>query len=126
MSVISGINGTLHVGASELLEVQEWKLTRKVAGQQYASNNTNGFKKAVAGVKSGTVEFKGIYDPSIPPDDFFDVGDLVTVKGYVDATNFYTIPMLVEELDLTVDFDEGKIVEWSAKGPTNGAWTEPT
>jgi hypothetical protein len=125
MGAASGQYGTVHIGSSELLEVQSWKFSRKAAVHQYASNTTGGHKKTVTGVKSGSGSISGAYDPDDPVDDHIEEGDSVTAKLYTTATKYYTVPMVIENLDLEVDLDEGDIIGWEASFVADGAWTKP-
>lgn len=114
------------MGSSELLEIWGWKLTREAALHRRATNATGGYKRTVAGTKSGSGTIEGDYDPAAPVEDHIREGDSVTLKLYTTATKFYLVPALIENIELTVDLDEGEIVAWTASFMTNGAWTEPT
>jgi len=126
MAVASGKYGNFKIGSTTVVECMNWKLGRKAAVHQYASNSTNGFKAAVAGVRSGTLSFEGKIDHASPIENFVYEGQSITFRGYIDGTNYYTIPCVVESLDVEVDFDEGDINKWSVSAVTNGAWTVPT
>lgn len=122
MSVRSGQFGTVAIGSSELVEVLNWKFSRKVTVHQSNTNTDGGYKKATAGPKSGTVQFSGEVDMDDMPDDHFEEGDSIVFKGYVNATQYYLIPCVVESLDIEVDIDDGKPVSWSCSATTNGQW----
>jgi hypothetical protein len=126
MAVISGVAGSVQIGSSALVECTGWTFNKKVSVHKYASCATGGFKAAVPGVKDGSGSISGKYDDADPIEDAIDVGDSVTLKLYVDADDFYSVPSVIESLDLTVDIDEGEIVGWEAGFQTNGAWTNPT
>jgi len=120
MAVGSGQYGTFHVGASELLEVNNWKLTRKAAIHEYATNNTEGYKKTVAGTKSGSGSVSGIYDGQCSD---LTPGDDVAVKLYYSAAGSFDIDVTVESFDVEVDIDDGAPVSWECSFITDGDWS---
>lgn len=122
---VSGQYGTVHVGSSEVIEVTGWTFSRKANVHQYASNTSNGYKRAVAGTKSGSGNVSGRYDPTNPPEDSFGEGDEVTLKLYTTATKFFQVPSVIENVDYECDMDEGEIVSWEASFVADGEWTEP-
>ena len=126
MATISGKNGKVMVGEATVADVTHWMLTTTSNNPAYASSATGGFKKRVAGVKdaAGTIAFK--LDPAAPITDDFDEGSAVTLLLYIDATNFYTVPALIDSMRLEVDIDNGDIVGGVAQFSANGAWTKPT
>jgi len=122
MAAVSGQYGTVHIGSSELLEVNFWSMSRKTNVHQYATNNTSGHKKTVAGTKSGSGTIRGVYDPDDPPDDHFVDGDDVTLKLYTTAAKYIEADSTIENLDYEVEIDEGEVVGWEAGFVTDGAW----
>lgn len=125
MAAISGKFGNVKIGSTALFELTKWTFTRKVAVHKYASNATNGFKKAVAGVKDGSGSLGGEYDSSNRIDTQIDVGDSVTLLLYTTASQYYTVPSMISELTFNVDLMEGEIVNWEGNYETDGEWTEP-
>jgi hypothetical protein len=55
----------------------------------------------------------------------FDVGTLLTLKLYLTALGFYTVPAIIDSLRFQVDIDTGDFVSYTADFSTNGAWTNP-
>lgn len=122
---VSGQFGTVEIGASDLVECTGWKFSRKANVHQYASNTSAGYKRAVAGTKSGSGTISGKYSSADPIDDHFEEGDEVTLKLYTTASAYYSVPAVIESIDFEVDMDEGDIVSWEAAFTADGAWTLP-
>lgn len=125
MAVVSGQFGTIHIGASELLEVSGWTLNKRAAIHQYSTNTTNGYKKTVAGIKSGSGRLTGYLDSADLADQYIEVGIGATAKLYIDASQFYTVPLMIESFDVTVDIEDGEPLSFESGFVTNGAWTNP-
>ena len=126
MSVVSGKDGKVMIGAAAIADVTKWTL-RTVAGNvAYSSSSTGGFRRRVGGVKdgSGTIAFK--LDVADPITDLLDEGDMVTLLLYLDGTRHYTVPALVDALQWEVDIDRGEIVGGVAEFSIDGAWTKPS
>lgn len=123
MAVASGQYGTIKIGSSALVECMGWTWTRTVADHAYASCNTSGFKKRVAGTKDHSGTMNGKMDLAVEMEDYFDEGDLVTLNLYVNTTDYYIVPAMITELTVEVDIDEGDIIPWSASFGGNGAWS---
>lgn len=121
MAAISGINGKILVGASQLVECNGWTLNRSAVLHAYSSCATGGYKKRVAGVKDSSGSLKGLFDPDNFIDDYFGIGDSVTLNLYVNSSDYYIVPSLIESLDIETDQDEGALVPWSATYGGNGA-----
>jgi len=112
---------TLTAGA-ELVECTGWTLDRKVAAHRYASNTSNGYKRAVAGVKSADGTAKGMYDPA---DAFWSKiaeGTDIWLRLYVDPDRFFMVRAMVESLKINEDFNEGDVVSWDMSFVSNGRW----
>lgn len=128
MAVISGKNGKVNDGTSDIVEVTGWTLHTESNNVAYASSSTAGYRKRVAGVRDGGGRVEGKLDATASSaiTDVLDVGDELTLKLYVDATHFYSVPAVIDTLDVEVDVDTGQPVGWRGEFSTNGAWTEPT
>lgn len=122
---VSGQRGTVQIGSSDLVETKGWKFSRKANVHTYASNTSAGYKRAVAGTKSGSGTISGAYDATDPIDDHFEEGDEVTLKLYTTASAYYSVPAVIESIDFEVDMDEGDIVSWEAAFVADGAWALP-
>lgn len=122
---VSGQYGDVKIGATQVCEVCKWSFTPKANNPSYASNKTGGYKARVAGIKDGSGSIEGKYDPANPIMATLDVGTLVTLKLYLTATVFYSVPSIIDSLKIDVDLDTGDFVSFTADFSTNGAWTNP-
>lgn len=122
---VSGQFGDVKIGATQVCEVCKWGFTPKANNPSYASNKTAGYKARVAGIKDGSGSIEGKYDPANPIMSTLDVGTLVTLKLYLTATVFYSVPSIIDSLKIDVDLDTGDFVSFTADFSTNGAWTNP-
>jgi len=121
MSVISGKDGTLHLGDAEVTQVTNWRIEKTSAGKAYTANDTGGSRKRVAGVKdcSGRFEIKATDSTNVPVEE----GDSVTLRLHVDdsGANYYDVPAIVDAVRAHVDISEGKtiayVVTFSGNGP---------
>jgi hypothetical protein len=126
MATLSGKAGKVMIGVAELAEITRWTLTTVSNNPAYASSGTAGYKRRVAGVKdaSGMISFK--LDPADAITADLNEGDSVTLLLYLDGSHFYSVPALVDSLQLEVDIDSGDIVGGTAEFSANGAWSKPT
>ena len=124
MAVESGKDGKVLIGGTPVADITRWEFHKTAGVRKYASSSTAGFRKAVAGVKDGqgTIEFKwdaGAASPLVE-------GSGVTLLLYTNASEFFSVPAVIDNFRLSVDIDSGDISSVTATFETNGAWTEPT
>lgn len=122
----SGKLGKVLIGASPIAEVTGWSFKPSSNNSAWGSSDSNGFKKRVAGVKDGSGSIEGKYDVGSPFFGSLDVGSNVTLLLYVNGTDFYTVPSIIDSYDLTVDINDGEVTGFSADFSTNGEWTNPS
>lgn len=123
MAAISGQYALVKIGASSVAECQGFTWTRTCILHAYASCATGGFKKRVAGTRDGNGSINGVFNPDDAPEDYFDEGDAVTLLLYVDASSYYSVPAVIENLEISADIDDGAIMPWSASWGQNGAYS---
>ena len=125
MPMLSGQDGKIIADSVEVANITRWKFETKSNTLAYASSATGGFRERLPGVRhgSGTVLFV-LSDAAPVPDQLAD-GDQVTLKLYVDADSFYSVPAVIETLSLDVNVDTGNPVDGQFKFATAGAWTLP-
>jgi hypothetical protein len=126
MSVISGKEGKVLIGATTLADITGWTLRTVSHNPAYASSATAGHRKRVSGVKdaTGSIAFKlNLADPIT--DDFAE-GSAVTLLLHLDATRFYSVPAVIDALRLEVDIDRGEVIGGTAEFSADGAWTKPS
>lgn len=124
MAIESGKDGKILIGATPIADITSWELDKEVRTSRYASSSTGGFKKTVAGVKQGhgTIEFKwdsALASPIVE-------GTSVTLKLYLNTSEFFTVPAIIRSFRVKVDIDTGDVTSGVSQFETDGAWTEPT
>lgn len=125
MATFSGKDGKVRIGSAEVAEITRWTFRTAAANASYASSATGGFRRRVGGVRegSGTIAFK--LDPADPITDHLNEGQSVTLLLHLDAARYYSVPAVIDALELEVDIDRGEIVGGRAEFSTDGAWTPP-
>jgi hypothetical protein len=126
MATISGKNGKVLIGSTALAEITDWTFHTTSVNHAYASSSTGGYRQRVAGVKDGggSIGFK--LDPADPITDDFDEGSSVTLLLYIDATHFYSVPAVMDSIQLAVDISSGDVLGGTAMFSANGPWTKPS
>lgn len=120
---ISGQYAAAKIGSSCVAECNGWSLDRECTVHQFGTCQypSDGGTGAIAGRRKHSGTIKGLYDPTNKVDDYFEEGDTVTLKCYVDATHYYTGSAVIEKLSIPdVDITDGAPVEWNATFKANG------
>jgi len=120
MAVLSGKNGTLYLGTSEVTPVSNWRLVSTSTNPDYAANDTGGWKKRAAGVRdaAGSFEVKVTDNQNCPVEE----GDMPTLKLHLDQTgnNYYEVPAVIDKISVDVDINRGEIVAYAIDFSGNG------
>jgi hypothetical protein len=125
MSLFTGDDGKVQVGGATLADITAWTFQTSAHHHSYASNATAGFRHTICGARHGQGRFAFRLDPASPLTNQFDEGSLVTLKLYLDATRLFTVPAVIESIEMQVDIDGGQVVAGTAQFRTHGAWTKP-
>lgn len=123
MAALSGKNGKITIGSSDLAEITSWSFNPTSNNPAWASSSNAGYKVREAGVKDGSGSFEGKYDKADQINDRITVGDKVTLLLYIDASSFFSVPAIIDSISYEVDIDDGEIVSFTCDFSTNGAWT---
>ena len=114
---ISGKNGTVEFDGTTILDATSWSITQTSNNPAFGSTDTQGHKTRVGGVKDNTGTFNAKYNGAIP----LDAGDSGDGVFTVDGTATYTVPIIIDQIALEVDMDDGDVVgyavDWSGCGP---------
>lgn len=122
---ISGKDGDVKIGSTAICEIRKWSFSPKANNPSYASNKTAGYTRRVPGIKDGSGSMEGAWDPASPAVAVIDPATAVTLKLYINATQFYEVPSVIDEFGLNVEVESGEIVSWTSTFSANGAWTNP-
>ncbi|MGA2619839.1 MAG: hypothetical protein ABSF26_19675 [Thermoguttaceae bacterium] len=121
MAVLSGKDGTLYLGTSEITPVSDWKLVATSNNPDYAANDTGGWKKRAAGVRdaSGSFEIKATDTQQCPIEE----GQTATLNLHLDASgdNYYEVPAIIDKISVEVDINKGQIIAYVLDFSGNGA-----
>jgi hypothetical protein len=134
---ISGVGGDVQISGTSVAEVRKWSFNPKATTPQYNSNKTGGYKRSVAGVKSGTGTLDVVHSPAAPLWTTIAEGTSATLSllFYNAATApawagtsaaVWTVPSVIGDIKYDVDIDNGEFIGGSANFVTNGAWTQPS
>ena len=126
MATFSGKDGKVLSGAGLLADITHWRLKTIAKNVAYASSATGGYKRRLAGVKDAAGSFTFRLNASDAMTAQLDVGDLVTLKLYVDAANFFSVPAIIDTVEVETDITTGKVVGGTVEFSADGAWTEPS
>lgn len=111
-----------------IAEANKWSLSKECILHEFASCETpaDGGMDVVAGRRRHSGSISGLYDSEDPPEDWFEEGDAVTLKLYIDTAEgtYYEGVAVIEKIDIgEVDIQEGAIVPWSASFKARGLFT---
>lgn len=121
---VSGNGGAVKISTTSVGEVLDWRIAKKAVVTKFASSESNGYKKSVAGSKDSACTFNGKWDSLA--DAPFDVGDSLTLVLQLMSGKSFTYPCVVASLDITTNMDTGEPIGFSCVAENNGAWTEPS
>lgn len=117
---VSGKAGTVLVGASAVTEVTKWTFEPSAIVHKYASNNTSGHKKAVAGVRDG----KGTIETKVDSDVLWTAGASVTlILQGPTGSDTITVPAVIASSPINVDIDNGEPITATYSFEADGSWT---
>jgi len=127
MATLSGKDGKVEIGGTELAHIHSWQLTTSSNNPARATSGTSGWKTRTAGVKDSSGSISFTLDDADPITDDFDEGSAVTLKLYLDDTRFYTVPAIIDEIAWDdVDINDGEFIGGTASFSGTAAITKPT
>lgn len=118
MTVISGKSGTASVDGQEITPVTAWTLTISPNHDVYGANDTEGWKKRVA----GTFDTNGSFNMKDIPSFFgaYVAGDTsVDLVLYTDQ-DIFTQTVVIEDIAVNLDLLNGTIVDYTIPFSGNG------
>jgi len=121
--VLTGINGKVSVGGSDIDDTRNWRASLKADNKPYASSSTAGYQKNKGGRKSGTVQFE-IYMQSGSAVLDVVVGTLYDFIFYSDtAVAALTCEARVDSIDVGADIEGAELEGATVNCTINGEWT---
>lgn len=126
MAAISGSDGKVKVGTTEVAQVTKWTFEESAEVDKFAHSGSSGYKDGVAGSKDvkGSLEAKF----SEAGTQLFDVGDRVSLELLTDSgmtpKGSLTGDAIIAGISLEVDIDSGGAIGFSASFEGVGAWTK--
>ena len=126
MSLETGDDGKVLIGGTPLADITAWSLEATSRAVSYASSASGGYRRRLPGVKEGRGRITFKLDVSNPLTNQFDQGSSVTLLLYLDATRFYSMPAVIDSVQIEVDIDGGELIGGQAEFTANGPWTKPT
>jgi hypothetical protein len=121
-SPITGVNGKVCVGAAEVADVRGFSVPRESDVKSYASSSTGGYEKTVSGNRRWRFSMS-LYCPDGSLSMGFEVGDLVTVKGYTTTGKYFEGQVRVRSIEPEVDIERGELIGCTVAGIGHGQYT---
>jgi hypothetical protein len=121
MSLLTGKDGTLRLGGTEVLYLANWQIEKTAAAKTYTANDTGGARARVASARdaSGRLEIKATDSGHVPLAE----GDTVALTLHADASgqNYYELSAVIDAVRVEVDISNAKpiayLIHFSASGP---------
>lgn len=123
-TIESGKAGKILIGSTDVALITSWTFDKTTPVDQFAHSESSQYAVGVSGARrgSGTIEAK--WDAALV--SAILEGAAVSLKLYTSATEFFTVPAIIENFTVTVNIDQGVANTVRATFKSNGAWTEPT
>lgn len=125
MAVRSSKNGNAKWDDEDVPESRGWTLTKASDNKPYASSDSAGVIKRVPGHKDSSGSVRSYLDAGTDLEGIYVEGDIGTFKLYEDATRFWTVPAIIDSVEVTDEIEDGAIIEVTTSFSGNGAITAP-
>lgn len=112
------------LGANFVPDVTKWSLNPKSENQAYASSDTAGWKKRLAGQKDMSGSFECKCSDSTRLETICKPGATYAAELYYDQTLKHAGSLIVDDIAYEVDIDGGAIVAATVNFSCAGAWTD--
>lgn len=126
MALETGDDGKVLIGGNPLADVTLWTFRTVAVSRDYASSATSGYRRRVVGARQGGGVIRFQLDLNSPVTGQLEEGSSVTLLLYLDASRNYSVPAVIDVLQLETDINSGKPIGGVAEFSTNGAWTRPS
>ena len=122
MAPITGTNGKVYVDDAEVADVRTWLAAFENDVKTYASSSTGGYQKTAPGNTRWTFRMT-LYKSDGSLDLGFDVGDLVTVKGYTTTGKYFEGDVRIASIEPEVDIEGAGLSGCVVNGTGDGQYT---
>lgn len=112
-----------HGSAVDVVDVLGFTWNESCSTSRRGTSDSAGYKKTFAGTKMASGEIRVLHDNAAAA-PALKAGDSATLKLMTDASDYNTVPAVINSRSLTVDIDEGAVIEETLGFESNGAWTE--
>lgn len=126
MALMVGDDGKVFCGSTPLADITSWRFETSAAGVSYASSSTDGYRRRIVGARQGKGKFCFRVDAAAPVWGVLSDGSQVTLQLNLDDTRYYSVPAVVEAVNVDVDVSGGKPIVGEATFVTDGAWSVPS
>jgi hypothetical protein len=125
MAVLSGKDGTIKISNTEIKPVSNWKLKLTSKNPDFVDNDTAGWTGRVGGAKDASGSFNmNVSTSYVAPLDEGDTATLILYADGASGTCYYTVPVIVDSVDVEVDRATGKVVNYDVTFSATGAVTK--
>jgi len=126
MAGYSGKDGMVYSGDTKIAQITKWSLTCTSKNPEYSSSDAPGQTTRVAGVKDAKGSFEFKCDDTSPAYSTIQNGGTYTLKLYLNATKYLTVPAIIDDEKFDVDISGGETVSGSASFSQTAAITRPS
>ena len=126
MGLITGDEGKVLSDGTPIADITGWTFRTSVTSRRYSSSATGGHERQLAGAASGRGSFTFQLDLNNPLTNELEEGSSVTLRLHVDASRYYSVPALIESLEIDVEVNGDAMVGGRAEFAADGAWTKPS
>lgn len=125
MPRISGKDGKISYGASNISDVRRISVSVEANTPEFATSETAGHKVSVTGTKRFDVSCDCVLNTDDAQYVALRVGDTATLSAYENDTRLWSLPVRVRSIAEEVDVDDGGEVTVAMTFAPNGVFTYP-
>ena len=128
MALFSSKTGNVKWGTApaDILDVRGWQLEQVSELKPYATSDTAGHRKRVAGHTDWTGSWTMYQDDTTQLTDNVTVGSSDTLELYEDGTLKWVGVAMIASISPNVDIESGDIVSYTVAFEANGTMAVPT
>ncbi len=126
-NTLTGRNGKFQVASTLVARATGWKVSKKIAVDEWGDSDSAGYTNRAAGRRDATFTCEGKYDTTDEVFDLFQPEDIAIATLWLDNSSlYYDFPRaLCSDFNLAVDIDTEKVIGWDSSWGADGACTFP-